>query len=459
MRRLMQRRSEPFPIRHFSISSPGRRARFDFETPLPGSKSLTLRDCAIAALADGTSTIRYPGECDDYWRMKDCLRRLGIAVDDSVEGVVRITGRGGEFAAGAVELDVGQSAVTTRLLLAMAALRPDVTIIDGHISMRNRPNKDLVDALARARRAARSRPTTGTCRPRVIGTRALRGPGARAQQYFQPVPHQPADHRAADRGRPRRSRSKASSPASRTSISRSTRWRSSACNVENHDYRRLVVAAAGLSRRHHRRRRRCLGGVVFRGAGDAAWRAHHAQQSRHAHAPGRLRVSSACAKSSARACSASPTAPSSKARARLSGGFDGDVDMTSMPDVAPTLMMIAPFLSKPDAHHRARDAARQGMRPHRRADARAAQARRDGGRGAGLHGHRAASRGRARQRDRQSWKSRPITITASPCPSACSDRACRACGSSIRAAWRRPIRTTGGTGSARALASGSRRTR
>jgi 3-phosphoshikimate 1-carboxyvinyltransferase len=31
----------------------------------------------------------------------------------------------------------------------------------------------------------------------------------------------------------------------------------------------------------------------------------------------------------------------------LETGFDGEVDMTSMPDVAPTLMMIAPFLRKP----------------------------------------------------------------------------------------------------------------
>src|ERR671922_1179559 len=110
-------------------------ASFHFETALPGSKSLTLRDCAIAALADGVSTVRFPGEADDYWRMKDCLRRLGLTVDDSIEGEVRITGRGGEFAPGRVELDVGQSAVTTRLMLAFAALRSDVTVIDGHVSM------------------------------------------------------------------------------------------------------------------------------------------------------------------------------------------------------------------------------------------------------------------------------------------------------------------------------------
>ena len=60
---------------------------------------------------------------------------------------MRIGGRGGEFATGPIELNTGQSAVSTRLLLAMAALRPDRHAIDGHISMRNRPNKALVDAL------------------------------------------------------------------------------------------------------------------------------------------------------------------------------------------------------------------------------------------------------------------------------------------------------------------------
>src|SRR3954470_17009186 len=110
---------------------PWQQGSFRFETALPGSKSLTLRDCGIAALASGNSTIRFPGEADDYWRMKDCLRRRGLAVDDSHEGEVRINGRGGAFAAGRIQLDVGQSAVTARLMLAFAALRPDETVIDG----------------------------------------------------------------------------------------------------------------------------------------------------------------------------------------------------------------------------------------------------------------------------------------------------------------------------------------
>src|SRR5262245_56173239 len=157
-----------------------------FETPLPGSKSLTLRDCGLAALAKGESVIRYPGEADDYWRMKDCLRRLGIAVDDSREDEVRITGRGGEFGAGRVELDVGQSAVTTRLMLAFAALRPDVTVVDGHISMQKRPNKDLVDALGAL--GAQLESTHDGHLPITVRGARLKGPvrvpGAISSQYL-----------------------------------------------------------------------------------------------------------------------------------------------------------------------------------------------------------------------------------------------------------------------------------
>src|ERR1044072_5841869 len=79
---------------------PWQQGSFHFDTALPGSKSLTLRDCALAALAQGESLVRSPGKGDDYWRMKDCLRRLGVAVDDSREGEVRIAGRGGQFAPG-----------------------------------------------------------------------------------------------------------------------------------------------------------------------------------------------------------------------------------------------------------------------------------------------------------------------------------------------------------------------
>ena len=109
----------------------------------------------------------------------------------------------------------------------------------------------------------------------------------------------------------------------------------------------------------------------------------------HAHPPGGLRLLRAVRKTRRARAAPAPMPRSSKGPRSSTAGFDGDVDMTSMPDVAPTLMMLAPFLARPHAHHRPRHAARQGMRPHRRAHARVAQARRHGGGGPGLHGDRA----------------------------------------------------------------------
>lgn len=119
----------------------------NFEVGLPGSKSITLRDCVLASLAEGESRISFPGECDDYWRMKDCLRKLGVALEDDGPDAIRITGTGGRFRPGRAELFTGQSAASTRLLLSVAALRRDVTAFDAHASMRARPNQDLLDAL------------------------------------------------------------------------------------------------------------------------------------------------------------------------------------------------------------------------------------------------------------------------------------------------------------------------
>ena len=317
---------------------------FHFETPLPGSKSLTLRDCAIAALADGTSTIRYPGECDDYWRMKDCLRRLGIAVDDSTEDVVRITGRGGEFAPGPISLDTGQSAVSTRLLLAMAALRPDSTTIDGHISMRNRPNKALVDALASLGAQLQST-NDGHLPITITGTRHLRGPvrvpSNISSQYLTSLlivaPLLDSGLVIEVEGE------LTSKPYVDLTLDEMAKFD---VRAANHDYRRLAVAPQ-----------------VYRASaidveGDASAASYFAALATLHGA--RITLSNLgsgtrqgdyaffglCEKLGAHV-ERSAAGTLIEGPPRLTGGFDGAVDMTSMPDVAPTLMMLAPFLSRP----------------------------------------------------------------------------------------------------------------
>ena len=314
---------------------------FVFDTPLPGSKSLTLRDCAIAALADGSSTIRYPGECDDYWRMKDCLKRLGFAVDDSQEGVVRISGRGGEFPGGEVALDVGQSAVTTRLLLAIASLRPAATLLDGHVSMRRRPNKDLVDAL-RSLGASLESTDDGHLPTRVTGTRALQGParvaGTISSQYLTSLliiaPLVEGGLVIEVDGE------LTSKPYVDLTLDEMAKF---GVNVENHDYRRLVVQPQA-----YRAGVIDVEGDASAASYFAALATLHGAKVTLSNLGTRTRQGdygffALCEKLGARVTRNADSTVIEGPKS-LDAVFDGEVDMTRMPDVAPTLMMIAPFL-------------------------------------------------------------------------------------------------------------------
>ena len=337
-------RNVPISFPAFLDLEPWAPGAFDFSTALPGSKSLTLRDCAIAALAAGTSTIRYPGEADDYWRMKDCLRRLGIVIDDSQADVVTIAGRGGEFAPGRVELDVGQSAVTTRLMLACAALRPDVTVIDGHVSMRNRPNKDLVDAL-RALGATLESTNDGHLPTTVRGTRALRGPvrvpGTISSQFLTSLltiaPLIEGGLSIEVEGE------LTSKPYVDLTLDEMAKF---GAQVQNDHYRTLVVP-----QQKYQAGSFDMEGDASAASYFAALATLHAGQITLSNLGTRTRQGdygffALCEKLGAsvkrQAGSTSIVGPR-----RLDTAFEGDVDMSSMPDVAPTLMMLAPFLARP----------------------------------------------------------------------------------------------------------------
>ena len=273
--------------------------------------------------------------------MKDCLRRLGILVDDSVAGEVRIGGRGGQFDAGHIELDTGQSAVSTRLLLAMAALRPGSTRIDGHISMRNRPNKALVDALESLGAGMQST-NDGHLPTTVTGTRSLRGPvrvpSNISSQYLTSLliiaPLLDAGLVIEVEG------DLTSKPYVDLTLDEMAKF---GVRVANHDYRRLAVAPQ-----------------VYRASsidveGDASAASYFAALATLHGA--RITLSNLgsdtrqgdyaffglCEKLGARV-ERSATRTIIEGPRELDAKFDGPVDMTSMPDVAPTLMMIAPFL-------------------------------------------------------------------------------------------------------------------
>jgi 3-phosphoshikimate 1-carboxyvinyltransferase len=114
----------------------------------PGSKSLTNRALLLAALADGTSKLSNVLFADDTLVMLECLTRLGFDLHvDREANFVRVHGLGGRIPRDAAELFCGNSGTTIRFLTAMCALGRGRFNLDGIPRMRQRPIGDLVTLL------------------------------------------------------------------------------------------------------------------------------------------------------------------------------------------------------------------------------------------------------------------------------------------------------------------------
>jgi 3-phosphoshikimate 1-carboxyvinyltransferase len=122
----------------------------DAEVRVPGSKSVTNRALLLAALAEGVSVVSNPLFSEDPYYLLDALVRLGFDVRaDAEAGEVRVVGRGGEIPRGGVEVFVGNAGTVARFLPPALALGPGPYTVDGVPRMRERPIRDLVDAMRR----------------------------------------------------------------------------------------------------------------------------------------------------------------------------------------------------------------------------------------------------------------------------------------------------------------------
>ncbi len=129
---------DPLPLR---VSGP-----VDARVAVPGSKSITNRALAVAALADGVSELEGALVAEDRDVMERALRTLGI--DVTSDGThLRVHGRGGVVPADRADLDLRLSGTAIRFLAAIVALGHGVYTLDGTDRMRERPIGDLLDAL------------------------------------------------------------------------------------------------------------------------------------------------------------------------------------------------------------------------------------------------------------------------------------------------------------------------
>lgn len=111
------------------------------------SKNYTTRYMLVGALADGTSTIRFPAHSEDSDAMRRCIRDLGAEL---IEEGDTMTIRGfGRHPKPVSELDVGNAGAVLRFLMSVAAFCPDVTFLNQYPdSLGKRPHDDLIAALS-----------------------------------------------------------------------------------------------------------------------------------------------------------------------------------------------------------------------------------------------------------------------------------------------------------------------
>jgi len=121
----------------------------DARVQVPPSKSYTNRALVAAALADGTSTLINPSECDDTRYLVSALEKFGISIRSS-KGSIEITGSGGHPHLPPGEIYLGNAGTAMRFLAAFACLAPGETVLRGDEQMNKRPIGDLMDALRKA---------------------------------------------------------------------------------------------------------------------------------------------------------------------------------------------------------------------------------------------------------------------------------------------------------------------
>ena len=130
-----------------SITLQPRQLKAHNTVALPGSKSISNRTLLLAALSDNACEIRSLLKSDDTDRMLEALAALGVPLETTVAGSLKIAGQGGAFAVKQADLFLGNAGTAFRPLTAALAILGGDYHLHGVPRMHERPIGDLVDAL------------------------------------------------------------------------------------------------------------------------------------------------------------------------------------------------------------------------------------------------------------------------------------------------------------------------
>ncbi len=174
----------------------------DATVEVPGSKSITQRALIAAALANGTSTLTGPLASEDTHFTITALKAMGMEINTSTANW-EITGKAGKITTPDTPIFLGNNGTATRFLTSVAALGSGHFEITGDKRMAQRPIDPLITALQGWSVQVRSQEGTG-CPPLEIEATGLAGgrtvlPEGKSSQYLSslllvaPYAHEPAE--------------------------------------------------------------------------------------------------------------------------------------------------------------------------------------------------------------------------------------------------------------------------
>ncbi|MHB8512879.1 MAG: 3-phosphoshikimate 1-carboxyvinyltransferase [Actinomycetota bacterium] len=122
---------------------------------VPGSRSITNRALICAALAHGESRLTGWLDAEDTRAMRNGLQTLGISINPNED--LHVHGTGGELEPIGDRIDCGASGTTIRFLTAISTLANSSVSLDGTPRLRERPIGALVEALGQLGASATDR--------------------------------------------------------------------------------------------------------------------------------------------------------------------------------------------------------------------------------------------------------------------------------------------------------------
>jgi len=158
-------------MNQFLAIPPAREVRGELHAP--PSKSATNRALVLAALSETPVELVRPLVSQDILALRRCLVAMGASIEEFAGGL-RARGPLRGPARGEAVLDAGESGTAARLLVALAAVTPGRFLVTGSARLRERPMRELVEALSPADVRIESREAPGFL-PLAVEGRSLQG--------------------------------------------------------------------------------------------------------------------------------------------------------------------------------------------------------------------------------------------------------------------------------------------